>query len=91
MHAVFLSHLLHINYSPLHSEITSYFPTVTASQAICNNIWIGSMIIAVLGGLVYGTEMWSDLARRGEFRSEDTNREMRTEKVDWGGDTDVEE
>jgi len=91
MHAVFLSHLLHINYSSILSETTSYFHTATASQAICNNIWIGSMITAVLGGVVYGAEMWSPLARRGEFRSEDTDRERRNEKMDWDGDTDVEE
>jgi cytochrome b subunit of formate dehydrogenase len=95
MHAAFLSPLLHINYSSLISKITSCFHISTATQAVYNNIWMVSMITAVLGGMVYGMKVWRVLAGRGEFWREEedkgTNERGSTdEKVDWEGDTDVE-
>ena len=56
---------------------------------------MGSMVAAVLGGVVYGMKVWRALAGRGEFGREKDDRGMsergrRDEKVDWEGDTDVE-
>ena len=90
MHAAFLSPLLHINYSSLVSKATSYVHTGTTAQAVYDNIWMGSIITAILGGVVYGMEVWRAFAERGEFRREEEDRERRDEKVDWDGDTDVE-
>lgn len=95
MHAAFLSQLLHMNYPSLLSRTTSYVHISTATQAVCNNIWMGSTITAVLGGMVYGFKVWRALAGRGEFGREEedmetSERNRRDEKVDWEGDTDVE-
>jgi hypothetical protein len=98
MHAALLSPMLHINYSSLLSRTAAYLYSPTASQALYAHIWTGSIITAVLGGMVYGTEVWGTLIARGVVeRNETHSREERNVKDDAGtgwedleGDTDVE-
>jgi hypothetical protein len=82
MHAALLSPMLHINYSSLLSKTAAYLYNPTASQALYAHIWTGSIITAVLGGMLYGTEFWGSWTTRGEVE--------RNEWEDLEGDTDVE-
>jgi hypothetical protein len=98
MHAAFLSPILHVNYSSLFSKTTSYLYNLIASQDLYAHIWTGSIITATLGGVVYGTEVWRPLVRRGDAKRNETygrddrggKDEESTVWEDLEGDTDVE-